>query len=207
MREGKQRYELGTGFEGGIPEAMSVDGCEHTPYGVSKLCAGLYVQEYARRYGVPAAAFRMSCIYGPRQFGVEDQGWVAHFVIRTLTGWPITIYGDGKQVRDVLYVEDLVRAMDALICRADEFVEGLVCNIGGGPRHAISLLELLDFLAAETGCRSEISFAGWMPSDQRVYVWDIRRAKLQLGWEPMVSVKDGIRSTIEWVSGNLGLLT
>ncbi len=205
IRSASTRYEFGPEFENGVAESTSIDGCEHTPYGASKLSADLYVQEYAHLYGLPTAVFRMSCIYGPRQFGVEDQGWVAHFAISTLTGRPITIFGDGKQVRDVLYVADLVRAIETFVQRANEFPAGLVCNMGGGPRHTLSLLELLERLERETGRRSEVRFADWRPSDQRVYVSDIRRAKGLLGWEPAVSAGEGLRATIDWVRQNLGL--
>ena len=205
IREGSTRYEFGPEFESGVPESVSVDGCEHTPYGASKLSADLYAQEYAHLYGLPTAVFRMSCIYGPRQFGVEDQGWVAHFAISALTERPITIFGDGKQVRDVLYVGDLVSAIEKFIDRVEEFPAGLVCNIGGGPRHTLSLLELLEYLEQKTGRRPNVRFADWRPSDQRVYVSDVRRAKMRLGWEPLVSAQDGLRTTVDWVRRNLDL--
>ncbi|MEE9474848.1 MAG: NAD-dependent epimerase/dehydratase family protein, partial [Candidatus Hydrothermarchaeaceae archaeon] len=168
-------------FDGidGVPETLSIDLCEHTPYGCSKLAGDLYVQDYAELYGLKTAVFRMSCIYGTRQFGNEDQGWVAHFVISTVMGKPLTIYGDGKQVRDILYVSDLVRACDIFI---ESNKKSGVYNIGGGPKNTISLLELLDLLEEETGKRSEITFSTWRPSDQKVYVSDITKAKKELGW-------------------------
>lgn len=141
--EMEKRYSVRDEYPNGIPEEFPIDHCEHTPYGCSKLTADLYIQDYVHTYGLRAAAFRMSCIYGERQFGVEDQGWLAWFAIATILGKPITIYGTGKQVRDVLYVGDLVRAFDA-------FLQGKgdpgVYNIGGGPNNTLSLLELLEML-------------------------------------------------------------
>ena len=156
------------------------------------------MQEYGRLYGLPTAVFRMSCICGPRQFGVEDQGWVAHFVICALLGRPITIYGDGKQVRDVLFVDDLVEAMQAFIARPAG--GGLVCNVGGGPGFTLSLLELLELLERETGRRPPVRFADWRASDQRVYVSDIRRAAATLGWRPRTSPAEAVRTMVAWVA-------
>jgi len=185
-------------FDGidGVPETLSIDLCEHTPYGCSKLAGDLYAQDYAELYGLKTAVFRMSCIYGTRQFGNEDQGWVAHFVISTVMGKPLTIYGDGKQVRDILYVSDLVRACDIFL---ESNKKSGVYNIGGGPKNTISLLELLDLLEEETGKRSEITFSTWRPSDQKVYISDITKAKKELGWEPKIEPKEGIKELIEWI--------
>jgi CDP-paratose 2-epimerase len=198
VREAGNRYVFTSGHEDGVPESLSVDHSKHTPYGASKLAADLYVQEYGRLYGLPTAVFRMSCICGPRQFGVEDQGWVAHFVICALLGRPITIYGDGKQVRDVLFVDDLVEAMQAFIARPAG--AGLVCNVGGGPRFTLSLLELLDFLERETGRRPPVRFADWRASDQRVYVSDVRRAAATLGWRPRTAPAQAVRAMVAWVA-------
>ncbi|SRR6266480_1630464 len=203
--ERPRRYEFERGYESGVPETLQVDGCEHTPYGTSKLAADLYVQEYARLYRLPTAVFRMSCIYGPRQFGVEDQGWVAHFVISVLTGAALTIYGDGRQVRDVLFVEDLVKAIRGFIANALSLPEGLVCNVGGGSRFTLSLLELLDILERETGRRAEIRFAPWRPSDQRAYVSDIRRIGSVLGWTPKTPPIEGVRTLIRWIFEHIEL--
>ncbi len=202
VKEGETRYV----FEGmeGVPETLSIDLCEHTPYGVSKLAGDLYVQDYAKLYGLKTAVFRMSCIYGTRQFGNEDQGWVAHFVISTITGKPLTIYGDGKQVRDVLYVSDLARAYDLFL---ESNKKDTVYNVGGGPKNTISLLELLDLLEEETGKKSEISFSDWRPSDQKVYISDISKAERGLGWGPEVNVRDGIKKLIAWVEKNREVLS
>ena len=198
VKEEETRYV----FEGpdGVPETLSIDLCEHTPYGCSKLAGDLYTQDYAKLYGLKTAVFRMSCIYGTRQFGNEDQGWVAHFVISTITGRPLTIYGDGKQVRDVLYVSDLVRAYDLFL---ESNKKGTVYNIGGGPKNTISLLELLDVLEEETGKKSEISFSDWRPSDQKVYITDISKAERELGWSPEINVDEGIKRLIVWAEKNI----
>ncbi|WP_435552673.1 NAD-dependent epimerase/dehydratase family protein [Natrinema sp. CGMCC1.2065] len=183
-------------YQDGIPESLSIDSCEHTPYGVSKLAADLYVQDYAARDVVDAAAFRMSCIYGPRQFGNEDQGWVAHFAISTLRDEPLTIFGDGKQVRDILYVEDLVRAYDAFL--SDPEGKSAVYNMGGGSEKTTSLLEFLDLLESTTGNRSDITFDDWREGDQKVYVSDISRAREELDWAPQVDLEEGMRRFLDW---------
>jgi len=183
-------------FADGIPETFSIDGCEHTPYGTSKLAADLYVQDYAERGVLDAAAFRMSCIYGTRQFGNEDQGWVAHFAISTLEGEPLTIFGDGKQVRDVLFVEDLVRAYDAFL--SDPEGKPTVYNIGGGPNTTTSLVEFLDLLEAKAGERTEIAYEDWREGDQKVYISDISRAKDHLDWTPEVDFEDGVEQFLDW---------
>jgi CDP-paratose 2-epimerase len=196
LLEDRDRYRFEERFASGIPEAFSIDGCEHTPYGCSKLGGDLYMQDYARLYGLRVGVFRMSCIYGTRQFGLEDQGWVAWFIIAALTGRPITIFGDGKQVRDVLHVQDLVAAYEAFLRSGRP--HGLY-NMGGGPRHTLSLIELLRMIEGETGTRPEVSRAGWRPSDQKVYVSDIRRARDELGWQPRIGPDEGVRDLIAWV--------
>ncbi|SDY32702.1 NAD-dependent epimerase/dehydratase family protein [Halopenitus persicus] len=197
VREEESRYQYDDPeFEDGIPETLSIDDCEHTPYGVSKLAADLYVQDYAERGEVDAAAFRMSCIYGPRQFGNEDQGWVAHFALSALRDEPLTIYGDGKQVRDVLYVEDLIRAYDAFL--QDPTGKPSVFNVGGGPENTTSLLEFLDLLEEETGSRPDVSFEDWRQGDQKVYVSDVSRAENKLHWVPEIGFEEGIERYLDW---------
>ncbi|AHG04064.1 nucleoside-diphosphate sugar epimerase [Halobacterium sp. DL1] len=199
VREEDTRYQYDDpDYQDGIPESLSIDDCEHTPYGVSKLTADLYVQDYADRGEVDAAAFRMSCIYGTRQFGNEDQGWVAHFAISTLRDEPLTIFGDGKQVRDVLYVKDLIRAYDAFL--SDPEGKPAVYNVGGGPENTTSLLEFLDILEDETGRRTDISYDEWREGDQKVYVSDISRARNELDWEPQVGFEEGVGRFIDWWS-------
>lgn len=202
VRDKGKRYEFADDkFRNGIPETFSTDLCEHTPYGASKLAGDVYVQDYAQRSEVDAAVFRMSCIYGTRQFGVEDQGWVAWFTIASMLGKPITIFGDGRQVRDVLYVADLVRAYDAFIQNRDRIHHG-VYNIGGGPDNKMSLLNLIEMLKEITGRTSPISFDKWRPSDQKVYISNISKAALELGWRPNVSPKDGVTKLAEWIKEN-----
>ncbi len=183
----------------GITEEFSIDRCEHTPYGCSKLTGDLYAQDYGHLYGLRTGVFRMSCIYGTHQFGVEDQGWVAWFTIATLMNKPITIFGDGKQVRDVLYVSDLVNAYDTFI---KSKVKHGVWNTGGGPSNTMSLLELLDILEEATGKRAAMSFGDWRPSDQKVYISDITKIGKELGWKPTVGPKQGVQKLVEWVQAN-----
>ncbi len=192
-------YEFEPSFRNGVPADFSIDHCEHTPYGVSKLAGDLYAQDYAHVYGLKTGVFRMSCIYGTRQFGVEDQGWVAWFAIATVLGKPITIYGDGKQVRDVLYVTDLVELYDRFL--KSNLKHG-VFNTGGGPGNTLSLLQLLGMLEKLTGKRSKISYSGWRPSDQKVFIADISAAKKALGWEPKVTLEQGVKKLVEFVSEN-----
>ncbi len=186
----------------GIDERQPLDF--HSPYGCSKGAADQYVRDYARIYGLPTVVFRMSCIYGPRQFGTEDQGWVAHFVISAMTGRPITIYGDGKQVRDLLFVTDLVAAMRAAVERIDR-TAGQVYNIGGGPEHTLSVWHEFAPLLAEILGRplDPPAFGSWRPGDQKVYVSDIRKAMRDLDWRPQVGVREGLTRLAEWVRENL----
>jgi CDP-paratose 2-epimerase len=200
LEEQERRYTY-KGVEG-ISESMPIDHCGHTPYGASKYVGDIYTQEYAYIYGMKTAVFRMSCIYGVRQFGFEDQGWVAWFIIATLTNKPITIYGNGKQVRDLLYVEDLVKAYDLFV---ESNIKHAVYNIGGGKENTISLLEFLDVLDKELGMRPQVNFSSWRPSDQKVYISDISKVKKELNWTPTVSPSEGIRKIIDWVKENKDL--
>jgi CDP-paratose 2-epimerase len=178
VTEMKSRYQYADSkYINGIPEDFPTDLTGHSPYGCSKLSADLYVQDYAYTYGLRTGVFRQSCIYGERQFGVEDQGWVAWFVIATLTDKPITIYGDGKQVRDVLYVKDLVRAFDAFL---SSNLKHEVFNIVGGPENTLSPLELLELLKKNTGKYPKTLFSSWRMADQRVYVSDISKINRML---------------------------
>lgn len=172
-----------------------------SPYGCSKGAADQYVLDFARIYGIPATSFRQSCIYGTRQFGVEDQGWVAWFAIASLLGQDITIFGDGKQVRDVLHVDDLLRAYDNAI-RAPEKIAGQAFNIGGGPGHILSLIDLIEILEKRLGRKIPLKWADWRPGDQRVYVSDIRKLEQTLGWKPEVTVEKGVLQLVDWVDEN-----
>ncbi|HET92373.1 MAG TPA: NAD-dependent epimerase/dehydratase family protein [Chloroflexi bacterium] len=187
-------------FPLGIPETQPLDFC--SPYGCSKGAGDQYVRDYARIYGLPTVVLRQSCIYGPRQMGVEDQGWVAWFIIAVVTGKPITIYGDGKQVRDVLFVEDLLDAYDAAVARID-VAGGQVYNVGGGPAFTMSVwAEFGPILEGLVGRPVAVAWADWRPGDQRIYVSDIRRAERDLGWRPRVGVREGIERLYEWVAGH-----
>ena len=187
----------------GIVEEMPIDGTAHTPYGVSKYAGELYAQEFSHTYGMKCGIFRMSCIYGTRQFGFEDQGWIAHFIISALLDRPVTIFGDGKQLRDILFVQDLVRAFDAFI--AGPLTHG-VFNIGGGPTQMLSLLELIALIKEKTQKTVSYAMADWRPSDQKVYVSNLNKVKAALGWEPTTSISDGIDQLIQWVEKNKGIL-
>ncbi|MBW2970927.1 NAD-dependent epimerase/dehydratase family protein [Candidatus Woesearchaeota archaeon] len=197
--ERAQRYVFEKRFERGIPERFEIDHNEHTPYGCSKLTGDLYMQDYAHLYGLKTGVFRMSCIYGTRQFGVEDQGWVAWFTIATVLGKPLTIFGDGKQVRDVLFVTDLINIYDRFI---NSRLKHGVFNTGGGSENTLSLLELLDLLKKFTGKQSKLSFDSWRPSDQKVYISDITSAQHALGWKPTITPERGVKMLTEWVMAN-----
>ena len=187
----------------GIPETYPLDF--HSPYGCSKGAADAYVRDYARIYDLRTAVFRMSCIYGTRQFGNEDQGWLAHFIISTVLGRPISIYGDGKQVRDLLYVDDLIEAMQRAIDRID-VAGGQVYNIGGGPGNTLSVwAELEELLTQRLGREIPVQYGDWRPGDQPVYVSDIGKAGRDLGWTPRVSVEEGIDRLWTWVMENKDL--
>jgi len=180
----------------GISEARPLDF--HSPYGCSKGTADQYVHDYARSYGMKTVVFRMSCIYGQRQFGTEDQGWVAHFLLRALDGEPITLFGDGKQVRDILFVDDLVDAF-VLAERNIGKLAGAAFNIGGGPRNVISLLDLLDQIEVLEGRRPETAHEDWRTGDQRYYVSDTRRFEAATGWRPAVDARHGIERLHQWL--------
>ncbi len=170
----------------------------YTPYGCSKGAADQYVLDYARSFGVPACVLRMSCIYGPRQMGTEDQGWLAHFVISALEGRPVSIYGDGRQVRDVLFVDDAVDAYLRAAARIGD-VSGQAFNLGGGPANAVTLLAVLRAIEAATGRTPDVSFDAWRPGDQRYFVADTRRATAALGLPPALGWREGLARLARWL--------
>ena len=204
VKEKGSRYLFSdAAYAGGIPTDLPIDASQHTPYGVSKLAADLYVQDYAYTYGMQTASFRMSCIYGPGQSGNEDQGWVAHFILSILRGAPLTIYGDGKQVRDVLHVEDLVQAFAAGFA-SEEAMRGGVFNVGGGPENTLSLLELVDLVEGLSGKKADVAFEDWRSGDQKVYISDVSRAAEVLEWRPRIGPREGVSRFIDWYASEFG---
>jgi CDP-paratose 2-epimerase len=180
----------------GISENQPLDF--YSPYGCSKGAADQYILDYARTFGLPAVVFRMSCIYGPHQFGTEDQGWVAHFLIQAMKDRPITLYGDGKQVRDVLFVEDLVDAF--LLARKNiRKLSGQVFNLGGGPHNTTSLLELIEWISELEGEDPEIDWGNWRPGDQRYYVSNFSKFQTATGWQPKVGMREGVERLHAWL--------
>jgi CDP-paratose 2-epimerase len=181
----------------GVGEQRPLDF--HTPYGCSKGAADQYVLDYARSFGLPTAVLRMSCIYGPHQMGTEDQGWVAHFLIRAIENQPITIYGDGKQVRDILHVADAVDAYLAAWARIDS-VAGRAFNLGGGPANAVSLVQLIGFIEETLGRQVDVSFSDWRAGDQRYYVSDPGLARRELRLAEPLDWRTGVASLAEWLT-------
>ncbi len=190
-------------FPFGISEDQPLDF--HSPYGCSKGAGDQYMRDYHRIYEIPTIVFRQSCIYGTRQFGVEDQGFLAWFVIAAVTNKPITIYGDGKQVRDILFVEDLLSAYDLGVKKIDQ-TAGQIFNIGGGHLNTLSIWSQFSaLLENHLGRKVDYQTADWRPGDQLVYVSNINKARKWLDWEPKVSVEQGIKILYDWVNGNIPL--
>ncbi len=199
-RNGRHEYAGGIS---GIDETAQLDF--HSPYGCSKGAGDQYVIDFARIYGLRATSFRQSCIYGPRQFGVEDQGWVAWFTIAAILQRPITIFGDGRQIRDVLHVDDLI---DAYVTAFEqpEKIAGQAFNIGGGPKNTLSLLELIALLEEALGTSIPLRFAEWRPGDQKVFVCNLDKASGRLSWRPRIGGQQGVRSLVSWVTENADML-
>ena len=197
--EDAQRYRY-LNLPDGVPETQPIDF--HSPYGCSKGAGDQYVRDYARIYGLRTVVSRQSCIYGCRQFGIEDQGWVAWFIIAALKNRPITIYGNGKQVRDILFIDDLLDAYDAMVKNIDA-VAGKIFNIGGGPGNVMSIwAEFGPMLEEFIGQPIPVTYEDWRPGDQPVYISDIRKAGQELGWCPKVSVRQGVTQLFEWIRNN-----
>ena len=187
----------------GMSETYPLDF--HSPYGCSKGTGDQYMRDYARIYGLRTVVFRQSTIYGPHQFGIEDQGWMAWLMIAAVMGKPITIYGDGKQVRDMLFVDDLINAYEAALEKID-IAAGQVYNLGGGPDNTISIWkEFGPALEGLLGREIPVEWDGWRPGDQRVYISDIRKAKNELDWEPKVGISDGMQRLFDWIKSNRDL--
>jgi len=195
------RYEY-SDLQTGVPEYRNLDF--HSPYGCSKGVADQYTIDYARVYDLSTVTFRQSCIYGPRQFGIEDQGWVAWFTIAAMLDKDITVYGDGKQIRDVLHVDELVLAYEAAINNRVA-VSGQAINIGGGPNNTLSLLELLDYLEKNLQKTITPKWDTWRPGDQPVFVCDLTKAKDLLDWQPQLPVGQGVVKLISWVNDHADL--
>ena len=180
----------------GVDESAPLDF--HSPYGCSKGCAEQYVLDYSHSFGLPAVVFRMSCIYGPLQCGNEDQGWVAHFASSIYRHQSIKIYGNGKQVRDLLFVDDLVDAMFLAVHHLDR-TAGRAFNIGGGPSNARSVLEIISLLSDIQGMDASVSFADWRKADQRYYVSDTAAFRQVTDWQPKTRLHDGIEQLCAWL--------
>lgn len=199
-RNGRYEYD---DLPHGVSEAYGLDF--HSPYGCSKGTADQYVRDYSRIFGLRTAVLRQSCIYGTRQFGVEDQGWVAWFTIASALGKPITIYGDGKQGRDLLWIDDLVDVYVDLYRNADA-VSGQIFNVGGGPENVLSLLELVAMLKESGILRRDPAFSAWREGDQRIFVCDTRKVEGATGWQPKVAPRQGVGRLIEWTLAHKDLL-
>jgi CDP-paratose 2-epimerase len=184
----------------GIGERQPLD--LQSPYGCSKGAADQYVLDFARCYGLPTAVLRMSCLYGPHQLGTEDQGWVAHFALAALREQTLTIYGDGKQVRDILYVDDAVQAYLALLDHLPQLA-GRAFNLGGGPRNAVSLLALLEHLGRLLGRPVDYEFADWRVGDQRYYVSDTSALEAATGWCARIGWQQGVARLLRWLEREL----
>ncbi len=202
IAEEETRYTYAD-FPHGIPESQPLDF--HSPYGCSKGAGDQYVRDYARIYNLRSVVVRQSCIYGYRQFGIEDQGWLAWFIIAALKGRPISIFGNGKQVRDALFIDDLLAAYDAVVEQIDT-AAGQIYNIGGGPANTISIwCEFGPLLEKLLGRPVAVNRAPWRPGDQPVYISDIRKAETDLQWRPKVSVEQGTECLYRWIHGNQSL--
>ncbi len=195
-KDGKYGYQ---DHPKGIPEIRFLDF--HSPYGCSKGAADQYVRDYARIYGLRTVSFRQSCIYGYRQFGLEDQGWVAWFTIQAILGRPVTIYGDGKQVRDMLFIDDLLDAYQTALDKID-VTSGRIYNVGGGADNTMCLHELITCLERLTGGPMKKEYRDWRPGDQPVFICNVEKSKKDFGWEPRTSPEEGVNKLFRWVSEN-----
>jgi CDP-paratose 2-epimerase len=201
---GRRHVPIDLRLAGGVGEDAPLDF--YSPYGCSKGAADQYVRDYGRVYGMNTVVLRMSCIYGPRQFGTEDQGWLAHFMLRAILGQPLTIFGDGLQVRDALHVSDAVSAWTAVLENID-LVRGRVFNLGGGADNAISLLELIDQIALMRSGTPSISFDRWRPGDQPWYVSRCDELTSAVGWQPRIPLRQGLGSLLEWLETRFGQMS
>jgi CDP-paratose 2-epimerase len=199
LHEEALRYDF-ENLPEGVDETFPVKGEE--PYGVSKAAGDLYLHAYSEQYGLKTVAFRCSCMFGPHQWGKEEQGWVAWFCIAAALGKPINIYGDGKQVRDLLYVDDVMKAFDVAAERIDT-VKGQALNLGGGKENVASLLETIALIESITKRKMALTFKEWRPGDNKCYYTNCQKANRLLGWRPTVPWKEGVQKTLDWVQTNL----
>lgn len=202
IEETKKSYKYKT-LKAGISEKQQLDF--YSPYGCSTGSADQYVRDYARIYGLRTIIFRKSCIYGPRQFGIEDQGWIAWFIIAALLNKEIKIYGNGKQTRDILYIDDLMQAYVGAIDKIDK-TSGQIYNIGGGTNHTISLLELITYLEKLLNKKIKYSFHNQRPGDQLIYISDTNTAKRDFNWMPSTTVSQGLIKTVKFIKANYDLI-
>lgn len=198
----KKRYIYKNNIKG-IDENHKTDF--HSPYGCSKGAADQYVRDYSRMYGLNTYVLRQSCIYGINQYGIEDQGWLAWFVIASLINKKITIFGDGKQVRDLLYIDDLNRLFEILANNKRKNIDR-VYNVGGGYKFSLSILELLEILENKLGKKIKVNFSNWREGDQKLYISNNNKLKKNFGWEPKINPKIGINQLMTWVDDNKKLI-
>lgn len=198
LQELKLRYDF-EDLPDGVDEAFPIKGEE--PYGVSKSAGDLYLHAYSEQYGLKTVSFRCSCMFGPHQYGKEEQGWVAWFCIAAALGKPLSIYGDGKQVRDLLYIDDVVNAFD-LATRNIDKVKGEAINLGGGKENVASLLETIAYLESLTNTKMHLTFKDWRPGDNKCYYTNCKKARALMGWTPTVPWKQGVDRTLNWVKSN-----
>jgi CDP-paratose 2-epimerase len=201
VRQGKRYVATDAAVARGVAETAVLD--LHSPYGCSKGAADQYVRDYARVYGLRAAVLRMSCVYGPRQFGTQDQGWLAHFMLQSIRRRPITIFGDGLQVRDALYIDDAIAAWLGTLASIGA-VRGRAFNLGGGPENAVSLLELVDLIGRMRGDPPQVRFGARRSGDQPWYVSDTSALSAAIGWRPRVRLPDGLRTLEKWLHDQFG---
>lgn len=199
LRELDTRYDF-KHLPSGVDEYFPLKGEE--PYGASKATGDLYLHAYSMQYDLKAVSFRCSCMYGPRQWGKEEQGWVAWFCIAAALNKPINIYGDGKQVRDLLYIDDVTNAFDLALEKINT-ASGEAINLGGGSENVVSLLETIAYIESLTNRKIRLRFKNWRPGDNKCYYTDYGKAEKLLGWTPKVAWKEGVKKTLEWVQNNL----
>ncbi|TFF93209.1 MAG: NAD-dependent epimerase/dehydratase family protein [Promethearchaeota archaeon] len=189
------RYEFQDPEFKGIPEKFPVDNCHHSPYGISKLCSDLYIQEYGYTYGLDFIILRMSCIYGPHQLAIEAQGWINHLILNAIEDKTINVYGNGKQLRDVLFISDLIKIFKPL---TESKIKNEVYCIGGGKENTISILELIQLLEKLLEKKIRYNFHDWRKADQKIYFSDITKASQDFNWSPGISPEGGIKKIIKY---------